>query len=65
MITVNDNKIDWYEGMTIKDMLNMIENTQFCAAVRLNGKLVSSPSFENRKIPDNAIIYILPLIAGG
>jgi thiamine biosynthesis protein ThiS len=65
MITVNDNKIEWYEGMTIKDMLNMIGNTQFCAAVRLNGKLVSSPSFENKEIPDNAIIYILPLIAGG
>ncbi|MBF0301695.1 MAG: MoaD/ThiS family protein [Desulfamplus sp.] len=65
MITVGDKEIEWHEGMTIRDMLNMLEHTQFCAAVRLNGKLVSSPFFETKEIPDKSVIYLLPLIAGG
>ncbi|MBF0572280.1 MAG: sulfur carrier protein ThiS [Desulfamplus sp.] len=65
MITVDEKKMEWHQGITIRELLDMLENTQFCAAVRLNGKLVSSPSFDTTKIPDNAVIYILPLIAGG
>lgn len=65
MITVDEKPMEWHQGMTIKELLSMLEHTRFCAAVRLNGKLVSSPSFETTKIPDNAVIYLLPLIAGG
>ncbi|MBF0468346.1 MAG: MoaD/ThiS family protein [Desulfamplus sp.] len=65
MITVDEKKMEWHQGMTIRDVLDKVENVRFCAAVRLNGKLVSSPSFETTLIPDNAVIYILPLIAGG
>ncbi|MBF0242453.1 MAG: sulfur carrier protein ThiS [Desulfamplus sp.] len=65
MITVDDKNIEWHQGLTIKELLNSLEHTEFCAAIRLNGKLISSPSFEKTQIPDGSVIYLLPLIAGG
>ncbi len=65
MILVDDQKQEWTFGMTLADLLKDMPNTEFCAAVRLNGKLVSSPAFETTLIPDQAILYLLPLIAGG
>ncbi len=65
MITVDDKEMAWHDGMTVRDLLNSLEHTEFCAAVRINGKLVSSPSFDHTTIPDGALIYLLPLIAGG
>lgn len=65
MINVNDKDMDWFEGMNISYLIEKIENTDHCAAVRLNNVLVSSPNFDKTIIPDNAKIYLLPLIAGG
>jgi thiamine biosynthesis protein ThiS len=65
MINVNDEDMDWFEGMNISYLIEKIENTDHCAAVRLNNVLVSSPNFDKTIIPDNARIYLLPLIAGG
>ena len=65
MINVNDQDMDWFEGMNISYLIDKIENTDHCAAVRLNNVLVSSPNFDKTIIPDNAKIYLLPLIAGG
>ncbi|MCK5311709.1 MAG: MoaD/ThiS family protein [Desulfobacteraceae bacterium] len=65
MIKVDDKNMDWFENMTVSDLIKRIENTDHCAAVRLNNVLVSSPNFDKTIIPDNAEIYLLPLIAGG
>jgi thiamine biosynthesis protein ThiS len=65
MINVNDEDMDWFEGMTISYLIERIKNTDHCAAVRVNNVLVSSPNFDKTIIPDNAKIYLLPLIAGG
>jgi thiamine biosynthesis protein ThiS len=65
MINVNDKDMDWFEGMTISNLIETIDNTDHCAAVRLNNVLVSSPNFDKTIIHDNAEIYLLPLIAGG
>ncbi len=65
MLNVNDKKIEWSERMTLSDLLENMENTDHCAAIRLNNVLISSPDFQKTIIPDNAEIYLLPLIAGG
>ncbi len=51
--------------MTIADLLKQMPDVRFCSVVRLNGKLVSSPRFRETRIPDNAVIHLLPLVAGG
>ncbi len=65
MITVDDKEMQWKEGMVVRDILNQLDNTDFCAAVRLNGKLVSTPFFDSTLVLEGALIYLLPLIAGG
>ena len=65
MILVDDQKMEWFETMTVEKVLEHMENTEFCAAVRLNNRIVSSPNFSRTLVPDRSIIQILPLIAGG
>ncbi len=65
MIEVDENKMQWSEGLTIASLLDSLEDTEFCSVVRLNGKLVSSPKFSESLIPDNSKLQLLPLVAGG
>ena len=65
MIQVDESIMEWEEGMTLASLLSQIEDSGFVAVVRLNGKLVSSPKFEKTPVPDNAVIRLLPLVAGG
>lgn len=57
--------MDWLEHMTIASLLKNLQNTEFCSAVRLNGKLISSPKFAETLVKDHSKIELLPLIAGG
>jgi len=65
MIRAGDQSLDFYENMTVSDVLEKIDNTDLCAVVRLNGKLVSSPHFDTTVVPDGSEIDILPPVAGG
>lgn len=65
MIEVDEKKMQWSENMTIASLLKTLDHVEFCAVVRLNGKLVSSPKFAETPIKDNAKIQLLPLVAGG
>lgn len=65
MIQVDGQPLEWKENMTIADLLERMPDVEFCSVVRLNGKLVSSPRFHETKILDHAVIFLLPLVAGG
>jgi len=65
MITVNDEKIPWQEGMTVRELLESLPHEHDYAVVRVNDKYVSKPHFEEYQIPDNADIYLIPMVVGG
>ena len=65
MIQVDDTPMQWEEGMTVTDVLTQVEDSRFVSVVRLNGKLVSSPKFDTTMVPENAVVRLLPLVAGG
>ena len=65
MIEVDEKKMQWSEGMTIASILEQVEDAKFCSVVRLNGRLVSSPKFSETIVPDDSILQLLPLVAGG
>ncbi len=65
MIEVDNKKVQWSEDMTIASLIKQMEAGRFCSVVRINGRLVSSPKFDRTPIPDNAVIQLLPLVAGG
>ena len=65
MLKVNDQETPWQEGMTVRDLLNGLEGDHDYAVIRVNGKYVSKPYFDEYRIPDNADIYLIPMVVGG
>jgi len=65
MIRVADQTIDWHEGMTVSDLLAEIEDPHPYAVVRMNQTYVSRPNFDKTTIPDDAEVYLIPMVAGG
>ncbi|MFC1825840.1 MoaD/ThiS family protein [Thermodesulfobacteriota bacterium] len=65
MIRVNGEKHPWREGMTIEDLLKELENSHHYVVIRINAKHFSKPYFGKTLIPDNAEVFLLPMIAGG
>jgi len=51
--------------MTVDDLLNDYPKIYRAGIVRINLKLITRESFEDKKIPDNAEISIIPMVAGG
>ena len=65
MIKVSDKKVTWYEGMTVSDLLNEIDDPHPYAVVRINETYVSRPNFDKTTIPDDSEVYLIPMVAGG
>ena len=65
MIIADGHDHPWQEGMTVADLLNSIDDSGYCAVVRLNDRYVSMPNFETTLIPFPTTQLLLPMIAGG
>jgi thiamine biosynthesis protein ThiS len=65
MITVAGHTIEWREGMTISDLLSEIDDPYPYAVVRINETYISRPNFDRTTIPDDAQVYLIPMVAGG
>ena len=65
MIQVAGKKIAWREGITVSDLLDELKDPHPYAVVRINDHYVIRPNFENTFIPDDAEVYLIPMIAGG
>jgi len=65
VITLNNREIDWHEGMTISDLLSGVHEAHLYLVVKVNNRYVSRPYFDTFKIPDQAEILLIPMIAGG
>ncbi len=65
MITLDGEQRPWQSGMTVLQLLQEIADAHQYAVIKVNGRYVSRPSFDTYVIPDNAKIYLIPMIAGG
>ena len=65
MITVSGKSYTWREGMTIWELLDVINDSHPYAVVRINDTYVSRPNFDKTPIPDNAEVFLIPMVAGG
>ena len=65
MIQVAGKQIDWREDMTVSDLLEELKDPHPYAVVRINQQYVTRPNFEHTFVPDDAEVYLIPMIAGG
>jgi thiamine biosynthesis protein ThiS len=65
VIRVAGKEHPWRRGMTVADLLRESGDPQDYPVVRINDQYVSRPNFAETAIPDNAEIFLIPMIAGG
>ena len=66
MITVNKReRVDWFAGMTVQALLDMLKYTYPHIIVSIDGDLVNHDVYESTMIPDEADVRVIHLMAGG
>jgi len=65
MIQVAGRQLPWHEGMTVSDLLEALKDPHPYAVVRINEQYITQPNFAKTFVPDNAHVFLIPMIAGG
>lgn len=65
MITVNGTRMDWHEGMTVRDILTAKNYTFRMLVTKINGVLVKRTDYDTTTVPDGADVRVIHLISGG
>ncbi|BDU75155.1 sulfur carrier protein ThiS [Mesoterricola sediminis] len=65
MITVNGDRLDWTEGMTIRDVLR-VRNYKFpLLVIKVDDALVQPRAYDTTTVPDGAVVSVVHLLSGG
>ena len=65
MLQVNEEPLDWHEGMTVRDVLRA-RNYRFpMLVIHVNDTLVHKKDYDTATIPDEAVVKVIHLISGG
>lgn len=65
MITVNGNQVEWHEGMTIRNILQVMNYSFRMLVIKVDGKLVKKDAYDQTTVPDGAEVHVIHLISGG
>jgi sulfur carrier protein len=65
MITAKDKKLEWHQGLTVRDVLNTLGYNFPSVLVRLNGTIVRRKAWDSTVVPDEAEVEVRPIVAGG
>ncbi|HDQ93555.1 MAG TPA: sulfur carrier protein ThiS [Synergistetes bacterium] len=65
MITVNGETMDWSEGMTVRDILEIKRYVFPLLSVWLDGVAIPRDSFDTTTVPDRANVQVIHMISGG
>ena len=65
MLLVNEEPLDWHEGMTIRDVLKA-RNYRFpMLVIHIGDTLIQKQDYDTATIPDGAVVKVIHLISGG
>jgi sulfur carrier protein len=65
MLLVNEEPLDWHEGMTVRDILRA-RNYRFpMLIIHINDVLVQKQHYDSTTVPDGAVVQVIHLISGG
>jgi sulfur carrier protein len=65
MLIVNDEPLEYDEGMSVADILKKRNYIWRMLAVWVNGEFVARGTYEATRVPDKADVKVLHMIAGG
>lgn len=64
-ITINGHRKDWWEGMTVRDALKIMNYTFPMLVIKINNELISRDKYDDTLIPEGAELKVIHLISGG
>ena len=65
MIKINEEEIEWREGMTVRDAMNDVKYTFPMVIVSVNDKPVAKKDLETYLVNDGDFIRVFHLESGG
>lgn len=65
MIKINENEIEWKNGMTVTDALKKMGYDYSLIATTVNEQFVSQEEYDEYLVPDQADIKFLHICHGG
>jgi sulfur carrier protein len=65
VITVNGDKMEFREGMTVQDILDARNFIFRMLAVSVNGEVVARKDYKTTTVPDGADVQVIHMISGG
>ena len=65
MITAKGKQLDWHEGLTVREVLDILGYNFPSVLVRVNGTIVRRKAWDSAVVPDEAQVDVRPIIAGG
>lgn len=64
-LVVNGDPLDWFEGMTVRDVLKAKNYIFKLLIITVNGTLVPRGSYDGAVVPAGADVKVVHLISGG
>ncbi len=65
MLTVNEEPLEYEDGMTVSDILDRKNYIFRMLAVWIDGEFVPRDQYRATKVPDGADVKVIHMIAGG
>ena len=66
MVTINNrDRVDWREGMTVRELLDKLGYTYVLITVTVNEVLVAEEDYATHLVPDHAEVTVFHLAHGG
>ena len=64
-VTVNREPMEWYTGMTVRDILRERRYTFKMLVIKVNGTLIKKDQWDTAAVPQGADVQVLHLMSGG
>jgi sulfur carrier protein len=65
MITAKGKRLEWHQGLTVRDVLVTLGYNFPSVLVRVNGTIVRRKVWNSTVVPDEAEVEVRPIVAGG
>lgn len=65
VITAKGKRLEWHEGMTVREVLTRLGYNFPSLLVRVNGTVVRRREWDGFLVPDEAQVEVKPIVAGG
>jgi len=65
MVQVNDEPLDWQEGLTVRGVLRARNYVFPLLVVTLDGRLIRREDYDSTPVPDGATVNVIHLMSGG